>query len=350
MSIFEDDAINDDFEIEITDLPTNSEENRILNALAALRSRISFSLHSHESNDEVADDDLDVEITDLPTNDDTVSRGRLIAPIADVSALGLRITNPVSLHSHLPRKTRLVRQALVGIAILFMLAVVLGSVPSSRDALLGLFPRPTQAPTPAIVRRAFGRYGSLYSGVIAIGGAISISSTPIAGTTVIPWNPNTPVSSVLNPAPATCPSSDAPQDPDSTDFTYGSRVGELPLWVMGFRGVPTRLIGFTRANLPQYGWVHQVTLLLADNADSPVMLQGEHLKDGTPILFSGPSSQQHPTTFLTLRLDDTSIPNTEDTIRAGIQSISLYIPTAGCYSLKASWAGGSWEVLFAAGQ
>src|SRR5205085_8594620 len=100
---FEDDAINDDvnddFELEITDLPASDEESRIPAAIAALRSRISFSAHSEEPGSEVVDDDFELEITDLPTTSaDEDHKGRRIetrsassvlrldAPTDDVSA------------------------------------------------------------------------------------------------------------------------------------------------------------------------------------------------------------------------------------------------------------------------
>jgi len=356
-----DDADNaspdDDFELEITDLPANDEESRIGAAITALSSRISLSPYSDEPGDKVADDDLDVEITDLPaTNEDEDS----ITSVGTGEEMGGRegnhghlTTNLGYLRSRLPRKVRMLRQAIVGVAILLMLGVVLESVPSSRDALLGLFPRPTPTPTPAIVKREFGRFGNFYSGAIIIAGDISISSTPIAGATVIPWNPNTPIANVLDPPPQACPSANVPQDPDSVDSPYGNRVGGPPLWVMGFAGyfeAIATLTSFTRANPPKYGWARQVTLMLDGNAEGPVMLQGARLQDGTPLLFSDPNSGQDPTTFLTLNPGISSVSNPDGGLIGGIALISLYIPASGCYYLKASWAGGSWEAIFAAGR
>jgi hypothetical protein len=366
MTIFEDDAINDDFEVEITDLDPENETHPISSAIAALRSRISFKARIDDEGDASPDDDFEVEITDLPSTndaDDAVTSEGAGKDLDGEEALLLDHEkrrrevnyrhlnfNPASLYSRLPRKMRLLRQAMVGIAILLMLGVVLESIPSSRDALLGLFPRPTPTPTPATVSREFGRFRSFYSGTIVIVGDIWISSTPIAGVPVTPWNPNTPVANVLNAAPETCPSATVPQDPDSIDYPYDNRIGGPPLWVLGFHGYPANLTGFIRATPPQYGWVHPVTVMLVGGADDPVMLQGARLDDGTPLLFKDPYSEQSPTTFVTVNPGFSSVSDPDGAMIGGIAPISLYIPSAGCYYLKASWSGGSWESIFAAGE
>jgi len=122
---------------------------------------------------------------------------------------------------------------------------------------------------------------------------------------------------------------------------------------MGFAGyfqTIATLTSFTRANPPKYGWVRHVTLMLEGGANGPVMLQGAGLQDGMPLLFSDPYSEQSPTTFLTVNPGISPVSNPDGGLIGGIASISLYIPAAGCYYLKASWAGGSWEAIFAAGQ
>src|SRR5579884_3375737 len=306
---------DDDFELEITDLPTSDEDSGFLAAIAAFRSHITFKSRSQEADSEIVNDDFEVEITDLPSTGDEDDAVMAEGPGKEMDGEGdlpirerggregnrrhLNI-NPGLLYSRLPRKTRLLRQAIVGIGILLMLGVVLENIPSSREALLSLFPRPAPTSTPATVSREFGRFRSFYSESIAVAGDISISSTPIAGVPVAPWNPNTPVANVLNAAPETCPSANVPQDPDSIDYPYENRIGGPPLWVLGFQGYPANLTGFIRANPLEYGWVRQVVVMLVGGSDDSVMLQGARLDDGTPLLFRDPYSDQSPTTFLTV--------------------------------------------------
>lgn len=83
------------------------------------------------------------------------------------------------------------------------------------------------------------------------------------------------------------------------------------------------------------------------NYPNPITLRATRVSDETPLRFEfdGP-----PTT--TPVLDPAHPPHPESAIGADWREWGsyLYIPTASCYHLKATWPEGSWEITFAAGR
>jgi hypothetical protein len=353
MDVFENKAeamSNDsDFELEITDLPPNDKIDHLLlklrmkrtQLISQTRSRLLFKQSSRASQHETADDDFELEITDLPEEE----RPALSGIAGPVATLASRFSPRI-------RHKRTLSVAMVAIAVMLLVLVVLGGIPSTWDRALGLFLHPT--PTPAITSNSL-----VTEQQPAITGSDRIIGSSNAGIFI--WGSSTdgtpqlvPVQDPLGPAPQECPqnttlSSDVPP--------ASSAVGGTPLWVSGFDesgstfGAATVLTHLKRAKQPELGWYQQITLLLTSNYPSVVVLQGTDIHNTTPLLFDSIPYDHSLTAFLTLDSADPSLSNhTIDDQSWIVMTTNVYVPAAGCYSLSAQWTGGSWIVYFAAGK
>jgi hypothetical protein len=337
-----------DFELEITDLPPDRKIDHLLVRLGALRaqltsemrSRLLFKQPSSAEQDEAADDDFELEITDLPESERPELPG-IAAPVA----------NWASRFSPRMRGKRTWTRCAINLAPTAVIAgilivlVVWGGIPSAWTKALSLFAQPT--PIPAITVR-ISQVGE--SHIITGSGRIIGSSN----AKIFVWgseNGTPQVISVqdnLGPVPQNCPQN-TPQGPDSPPFP--SFVGGTPLWITGFDGSSTTLTHLKHAKQPELGWFQQITLVLQSNYAGDVMLQGGDMNDNAPLFFDTVPADQGLTELLTLKSTDSSLSNHT----AGDQSwisftTNVYIPAAGCYYLSAEWADGSWTVYFAAGK
>ena len=79
-----------------------------------------------------------------------------------------------------------------------------------------------------------------------------------------------------------------------------------------------------------------------------VTFHGANLRDGSPLY---PDAQDaDPASTPTTLVVDTRNPNIANRGPQWTQFPGgLTIPKAGCYSLEATWSGGSWRITFAAG-
>jgi len=96
-----------------------------------------------------------------------------------------------------------------------------------------------------------------------------------------------------------------------------------------------------------YGWIWKVIWEVGPNYASPIALRVTQSDDQAALWMEVNGS---PTKTPTLDPSHPSHPESalgEDWREWGSY---LYIPTAGCYRLKATWPEGSWEVSFAAGR
>jgi len=94
------------------------------------------------------------------------------------------------------------------------------------------------------------------------------------------------------------------------------------------------------------GWVVKVLWVLEPQTNEPVTLSGREVGTGRPITFdpsNGPASLR--------MLLDPSAPGIPSR-RQGWSEYpsSLSFPEAGCYTVRASWASGSWERTFGFGK
>ena len=342
-------AKDDDFvfELEITDLPPDRKIDHLLARLGVLRaqltsemrSRLLFKQFSSADQDEAADDDFELEITDLPESERPKLPG-IAAPVANwASRFSPRIRGKPTWTRNL---INLVPTAVI--AGILIVLVVWGGIPSAWNRALSLFAQPT--PTPATTSGSSDVTGQHV--ITGSGRIIGSSDSQIFvwgsenGTQVISVQDN------LGPVPQDCPQN-TPQGPDSPPFP--SFVGGTPLWITGFDGSSTALTHLKHAKQLELGWYQQITLLLQSNHVGDVMLQGGDMNDNAPLSFDTIPPNQGLTTLLMLRSTDPSLSNHTVGDQSWISlTTNVYVPASGCYYLSAEWADGSWTIYFAAGK
>lgn len=155
----------------------------------------------------------------------------------------------------------------------------------------------------------------------------------------------TPTPPPLASLPRNCPAQAMPQRKFSA---LGPVVGQAPIWAAGFDvplaaiPVPTSYDTYT-----QYGWVWKLVWEVGPHFSQNVTLHGMNLQTGTPLhfQFDGPV-----TTSPVLNPQQPDHPGSAISSAYEEWGSYIYILVAGCYSLEATWAGGHWQVNFAAGR
>jgi len=127
-------------------------------------------------------------------------------------------------------------------------------------------------------------------------------------------------------------------------------VGAAPFWIGGFvRSQATILLG--SAKDPQkdphvpYGWHGALRWTAQPGFTSKVTVTGANMSGGVPLWFQASGG-----TARLAVLDPLAAP----TQPAGganwaTGNFLVFVPRGGCYALRATWPGGSWQIIFAAG-
>jgi hypothetical protein len=157
----------------------------------------------------------------------------------------------------------------------------------------------------------------------------------------------------LGPAPQSCPSIAHLHDFDHPTFPPG--VGSSPMWIVGFSAPGARLVQLdTTIQQPrQEGWAYRLMLVVSSHYLGFVVLSGGSVQGNVPLQFDNGLSiaAQNPiTTFFLLHTDHARMPVWLSDADWRAWNVPVYVPAAGCYYLMAAWAGGSWQVNFAAGR
>ena len=194
-------------------------------------------------------------------------------------------------------------------------------------------------------RRLLARSASVVAVVATV--ACSLGSSTPAPTATSGGSPP-PVESPLGYAPDACPESQTPQTlrPD-----LGLALGSSPVWAVGFisaraSGASLRRPGTVqRQGYPmKILWIMDHSLGLATHVrgrykSSPIWLQvidGKGPAEGTDLILD----PKHPSDTASLT------GGSADLLRFPGQ---VFVPSAGCYVLEASWPGGNWAASFGAG-
>ncbi|HEX6479612.1 MAG TPA: hypothetical protein VF043_12265 [Ktedonobacteraceae bacterium] len=331
-----------DFELEITNLSPDGKIDHLLVRLAtlrtqlapAIRARLLFKQSPNVTQDGATDDDFELEIIDLPESEKPELSG-IAAPLATWAS---RLSPSI-------RRKRTLPLAMIGIIVALIVLVVLGGIPSTWNRALSLFAHPT--PTPAITSGS-----SLSTEEPAITGSGRIIGRSGVKIFIWNSNNGTPqvlpVQDNLGPAPQNCPQNTT-QGFDSPPFP--AAAGGTPLLITGFNGSGTTLNHLKRAKHPELGWYQQITLQLASNYPNVVVLQGADMNLNAPLLFDTIPSDLGLTALLMLDPGDSSLSNHTAGDQQWISfTTNVYVPAAGCYYLSANWADGSWMIYFAAGK
>jgi hypothetical protein len=165
------------------------------------------------------------------------------------------------------------------------------------------------------------------------------------------------ITAQLGSLPTSCPPGPT-FVPTSISSQFPSMVGAGPAWagaIHPYKQLPLALIWDSNdamATHNQYGWGHKLLWIVATSVHGSVTIRGTNLSTGMPVYPWGEYATATSTqTTMILNPSDPSVVN-EDANRDEHWTQfpgSLTVPGAGCYSLTASWPGGSWRMTFAAG-
>jgi hypothetical protein len=160
---------------------------------------------------------------------------------------------------------------------------------------------------------------------------------------------NSSVSRRLTAAPTNCPG----PKPSLKQVTpsVGPVLGQRPAWAAFYARVDpqTGALHMT-ADIPRTrdGWRDKVLWLVASHQKGVIRLRGRDLASGTPLKFH---VQLSGVGIGPVGLLNHGIPGAVTNPGEPKQFPSyVYFPRAGCYTLGASWEGGSWRVVVGLGR
>lgn len=274
-----------------------------------------------------AQEDFELEISDLPTVGEPTIPKKLV-------------TWGPRLHSR-ARRRRMTMTVTTACMLLFL---VLTSIPSSRNWLYTLVVPPT--PTPVVIgadtttssdilpQRSFSTHGNNWQ---LVPGA-TVGDSPPFGTSITP-GPPPPVQ--LCSAPPVQGTS--------------SVLGTAPVWATGFSGPYATLYLSDAMPVPTspslYGFPVPIQIEVSANYKGEITLSGMELSNDVGVTFGFSPFQEQVSHLI---LNTQSQDGKPYTIRVNgteriAWNITMFLPTADCYTLKAAWPGRYWVTIFAAG-
>jgi len=148
----------------------------------------------------------------------------------------------------------------------------------------------------------------------------------------------------MGPVPHDCPPGPTPQP---ILPSIGPVVGSPPVWAAGFDG-PHAAIYLVPEAFNQYGWGRKIIWEVGPNYMHLVTLHGANVQSGARIRFQFLDGD--PTTSAVLDPHHPDHPGSAVGGDWNEWGSGMFLPTAGCYYLEASWPGGHWRITFAAGR
>ncbi|MBA2287365.1 MAG: hypothetical protein H0W02_17985 [Ktedonobacteraceae bacterium] len=227
--------------------------------------------------------------------------------------------------------------------VLLALLVVVASVPETRSRAACIFLPAT--PTPSDLQST----GSTQ----AISSVIVVEGTPAPGELPGVWTTanGTRVflyGGTLAPAPHNCVAQSRLGTFDAPTFPAG--IGKDPLWITGFSGSQAALISpGPHQRIEGYGWAFSITLVVKKGFPGPFFLTGMSQDASTLLWFDNLAPASGKTNTLVLDPNYTSIQPQKSDQQWQAWKVTVYVRSAGCYSLTANWPGGQWDAVFAAG-
>lgn len=338
----------DDFEVEYFDLPvdetrsissqlstpgshlwmrvSSASSKLVLEAfrlLSMVRTWLLSEMPGNHFADGSSKDDIELEISDLPPD-------RFYEVSGALSFLGSRLS---------PGK-RIWRFVMVGCTVLLMLLLILGNFPPARNQFYSLF---SLFAHPAPINQASLKEESPDLGV----NGNSANSFSFSQATGVIWD----TGATPGPAPQSQSCFASPVNVSSRE------AGSSPAWAVGFDGARATLhvspISLPVSSFPSaFGWAASITLEIQSDYTGPVTFTGGSQSDSSPLVFGfGLDPGQAQLFSITLSTQQPVIsPDRLFKTRRTAWNITIYVPAAGCYFLKATWPGGRWIINFAAGQ
>jgi hypothetical protein len=241
------------------------------------------------------------------------------------------------------------QRLLLALGLVLLVAVMLAGPLSGRREVPALS-RATASPTTTDVFIATGTVSS------------SLPSTPVGSLPAPTPLPDPFVARTLGPAPADCSAQPPVLSQDGPPF-WGRAIGTDPILLGGFIGpyatIPlgpaasTMAYGWSAPYSP-YGWPAPIGLILRSGVSGAVTLSGWDIRTGYPLWFGfivagewGAPHQVTPT--FTLDPAHPAVPAGGWTNSERFWYGYAFLPGSGCYTLSASWPGGSWRITVSAG-
>jgi len=352
MSKFEDFEDEEDFELEFSDLPPDEQRSvsgqlvehgsrlfsgvrhlteqmaeRGTRLLATSRTWLLQDVTNSKLSDAPAQEDFELEFTDLPTMEEPTIPEKLVT-------WGLR-QRPGA------RVRRLAMAASTACMLFFL---VLTSLPSSRNWLYTLLVPSTPGPV------AIGA-GTTSSADILSQRSISIRGNTwqlVPGATV---GVSPPFVTSITPGPL--PQAQLCSAPPVQGTS--SVLGTAPVWATGFSGPYATLYLSDAIPVPTspslYGFIVPIQIEAPTNYKGEITLSGMELSNDVSVMFGfSPFNEQVSHLILDTQSHDGN-PYTilVDGTERIAWNITMFLPGADCYTLKAAWPGGHWVINFAAG-
>jgi hypothetical protein len=285
----------------------------------------------------------------MPAEDQSDShRGEHGLDVTDLQPTRVRAGRHPSLPS---LSTQTWQRLILGLSLVLLVSVLLANLLSRGGALLGRYGSPA---TPTATETAS------FSQIVSLSSPPTPASNQPAPTIV----PNNSVGHAVGLAPAQC-SRQSPLLTQDGNPSLGEAIGKAPVLVGGFRGpYPTLPVGpaaSAQLNDPgwtapytQYGWPGFIDLILHTGVAGPVTLSGWDVRTGYPLWFglvvAGVwGAPQKMTSTYSLDPAHPAIPEGGSTALENFWYGYIFVPGAGCYTLSASWPGGSWQITVSAG-
>lgn len=328
-----------DFELEITDLPPDGKFDHLRVRLATLRTqlasdirtRLFFKQSPNVTQDGATDDDFELEITDLPESEKPELSG-IAAPLATWAS---RLSPSI-------RRKRTLPLAMIGIMVAL---IVLGGIPSAWNRALSLFAHPT--PTPAITYgSSVPTEQTAIAGSIKIIGRSDVKIFIWGSNNGTPQA--VPVQDNLGPAPQDCPQN-AAQGFNSPPFSAAAGGTPLWITGFDGSGTTlNHLKRAKQPELGWYQQI--TLLLASNYPNVVVLQGADMNKNAPLLFDTIPSDQGLTALLMLDSGDSSLSNHTVGDQQWISFTTNIYVPAAGCYYLSADWAGGSWTIYFAAGK
>ena len=342
---------DNEFELEITDLPRDEEAGRSV-ALVAEGLRVLSKVRdtSHDMVEQgkqrledtrewlleeepqqrmleqTADSEFEMEIVNLP-------------PELGQSNRWVQIME--QLRTRIPFNRRLKRLSLALAIILLLFIFLLSSLPDVRTAIANFFVHPVQTPTSD---NSFLFFQDNNNGGIQV----------LTGVTVIPQGTVTTQHLGLTPGPKwPLPPAAMPTNcPPGPVVNQAQTVGSTPVWITGFSG-PRAVIHLPDTpsrSIPEWhGWAVHLAVTVPTDYQGSITITGSDILYGR-ILFFQVDPDPTLTPILTLNpAHPTGLHSIVDGQQGDSWNVTMYVYSSGCYVINTAWQDGEWNFHFAAG-
>ena len=226
------------------------------------------------------------------------------------------------------RRQRVGNAVLVSAMLVLLVGLLFSASPALRDRALGLF-APTPSPTGVFSQ-------------IALNQIVIISSSHLTPEPIGPFS--------LAAVPNHCPAISSQLN--FSDPSNPPGIGNGPVWVSGFSGeyavldnLQPLLANTGQGSLPL--WYETLTLFLQRNFTGTLTLQETTQQQPYVHMSLGKADASNLTFNQTFNLNDGNAYTRNGAWE--MTAVTLTVPRAGCYFLRAFWAGHSWQEAFAAG-